>query len=182
MSGILGQTITDARFGDDEFRARRVGFNFFAQVRHVNTQIVGVLVVALSPDFAKDLAVGEDFSCVAHQEPKKLVFRDTEFHFTTVHSDATSRQVHYQFSRLEYDRFLVFRRMAQSHADSREKFARIERFGHIVISTIIKGRDFTGFIVLNGEDQDRCVAPLAQPAQYFLTWYIRQAKVEDYQR
>src|SRR2546427_236106 len=59
---IRGEAIADPRFGDENFRARRVGFNFLAQVGDVNAQVVRVLVVAWSPNFAEDLTVREDFS------------------------------------------------------------------------------------------------------------------------
>src|ERR1043166_969438 len=147
--------ITHARFRDDEFRPRRVGFNFVAQMGDINAQVVRVFVMALSPNFAENLTVCENFSGVANKKSKKVVFRDGEFHFATAHSDAPGRQVHDQLARLKHDRVLLLRRMAQSHSKSRQKFARVERFGHVVISAGVEGRDFTGFVVLHGENEHR---------------------------
>ena len=52
------QAVADTGFGDDKAGLGGIGFEFFAQVRDVHAQVVGLLDVARAPDFFEDLPVG----------------------------------------------------------------------------------------------------------------------------
>src|SRR6266700_5761462 len=107
-------------------RAGGVGFKFLAQVRNINTQVMGVFVVALSPNFPQYLAVGDDLSGVADQKLKKIVLGNAEFYFPAIDSNATGGKVHDQLSRPKYDRIFLAGCMEQSHSKPRQQLAGVE--------------------------------------------------------
>ena len=51
------ESVANGRFRDDEFRLGRVIFDFFAQVRDVNAQIMCLLDSFRSPNFSQKLAM-----------------------------------------------------------------------------------------------------------------------------
>jgi hypothetical protein len=47
---ICNKPIPDPGFGQNMFRAFRIGFEFFAQLSHVNAQVLSMVGVSGSPD------------------------------------------------------------------------------------------------------------------------------------
>jgi len=61
------QAVTDPGFRQQIAGASGVGFQFMAQLPHINPQIVAVFDVARSPDFFQQLPMGDDKAGMANQ-------------------------------------------------------------------------------------------------------------------
>ena len=65
-SGVCVRTeaISDARVGEDESRSARMLFDFSPELANEDTEVLSLIDVGLAPDFLKQHAVREHFSCV----------------------------------------------------------------------------------------------------------------------
>ena len=62
-----GEPVANARFGEDQFRARGVSLELLPQMSGIDTQVVRLLDGVRPPDLCEKLALGHDTPGVAHQ-------------------------------------------------------------------------------------------------------------------
>jgi hypothetical protein len=68
--GSDGQPVTHSNFSQQVLWLRRIGFQFLAQLGHVNAQVITVLDVGGAPDLCQQLAVGQNLTGIAEQALK----------------------------------------------------------------------------------------------------------------
>src|SRR4030095_4428611 len=73
LSGVSRKSVTDSDFCSDEPRRIFVGLEFFAQMSDVNAKILRLALGLFSPDRAKQLTMGYNFSSVLHQDAQQRV-------------------------------------------------------------------------------------------------------------
>ena len=155
------------------------GFDFFAEVGHVDAQVVRVFLVARTPDVAEELAVGDDLSAMLEQQTEECVFFDGEVNVRAGLGHGASREIDLHVAE-RCDAYLAGGLgAAEEDADAGEEFAAAEGFGEVVVGAGIQGGDLGGFVALDGEDEDGRVAPLAEAAEDVEAAHVGQAEVED---
>gem|GEM_PF-5866162 len=77
-----------------------------------------VFFMALPPNFAKNLALGDHFPGMTHKESEKVVFGHAEFYFTAIYGDAARRKINNEIPGLKYSLFFLFRGVTQRRASS----------------------------------------------------------------
>ncbi len=142
-------------------------------------QVVAVFGVGRAPDVLEQLLLGNDPPRVPRQLRQYRVLLAGQGHFGAVQQHPSIRQVHRQ--RTEHQRgflWLARRGLAQQGADAGEKLLDAERFGHVIVGTVVQRLDLLRFAGPYREHQHRHRRPLAKLAQHLLAVHVRQAQVE----
>ena len=56
---ICNESIADPRLGNDDLRAFRVEFQFFAKLTHIHAQVFGVVCIGRVPNIRENALMGE---------------------------------------------------------------------------------------------------------------------------
>lgn len=95
------KSITNPRFGKNEARIRRIGFDFFAELADEYSQIFMLLREISSPDRAEQRAMCEDFACVPHKMGQKVEFFGSQMHLNAATHDNVSVEIDAKFTGLD---------------------------------------------------------------------------------
>ena len=71
--------------------------------------------------------------------------------------------------------------LAQGSPDSGQQFRRAKRLGDVIVGAQIQRLYFLFLLVPGGNDQNRDLIPLTQPAQHFYTVHVRQPQIQQNQ-
>jgi hypothetical protein len=145
----------------------------------MDAEVVGVLFGVGAPEFAEDLAVGDDFAAVDEEEAQEGVFLGGEVDFLASAADEAGGEVDFDIAKGDDGRFVGGAGAAKDGADAGEEFAAAEGFGEVVVGAGVEGGDFVFFAVADGEDEDGDLGPFAEAAEDFEAVEIGEAEVED---
>ena len=97
---VRDKAIANARLGQDILRALRVGFEFLAQLAHVDAQVLGVICIGRPPHVGEDALVGKHPSVIGGQVGQQLEFGAGQLDFFIVARDDVPGQVNRDGTRL----------------------------------------------------------------------------------
>lgn len=75
---FIGETVADGGFGEEVAGLGGVGFEFLAELVHVDAEVVGFLRGMGAPDFGEELFVGEDAAGVFDEGGEEAVLGGCE--------------------------------------------------------------------------------------------------------
>ena len=73
-----GEAVTDAGFGQKQARLRRIDLDLLAKAADEHAKILGIVAVARTPDFPKNVLVGKQTPSMAGQQMQQIVLARRE--------------------------------------------------------------------------------------------------------
>src|SRR5581483_6167378 len=133
---IRGQAVAGPRLGDDE-RGAAVLFELGAEPAHVDAQVFGLGLVAVPPDPAQQVRVGEELAPVDGQLAQQRELGRGQVDRLAAAADLLAGQVDGDITDPDHRRGLLLRRRGagapERSGDPGEQFLDAERLGHVVV-------------------------------------------------
>jgi hypothetical protein len=86
------QPVTDPGLRQYVLRMLRVGFDLLSELPYIDPQVLRIGLFMI-PQLAKQELMGQDFTCVLHQQAQEIVFLGRQFHLLVADPDDASHQV-----------------------------------------------------------------------------------------
>jgi hypothetical protein len=64
---VIDKSVAYSTFGDDVFGVRGIILEFLAQIIYIKPQVMCFVTVFISPDFGKQLLMGDNPSCILYK-------------------------------------------------------------------------------------------------------------------
>src|SRR5207247_1299696 len=162
--------------------ARRLGSELVAEMRQVDAHVVGLVGVRRSPDVTKQLRVGDDLARVPNERRQELVLDRRQAHLPVAHEHLPTQEIQPELPDLERRVVALVRGargVAERDPDPCEELARAEGLADVVVGAHVEGRHLVALLTARGQDDDRDVSPLAQPADHVDAVDVGQPEIDD---
>src|SRR5947199_297329 len=142
----------------------------------------GLVGVRRSPDVTKQLRVGDDLARVPNERRQELVLDRRQAHLPVAHEHLPTQEIQPELPDLERRVVALVRGargVAERDPDPCEELARAEGLADVVVGAHVEGRHLVALLTARGQDDDRDVRPLAQPAGHVDALGVRQPEIDD---
>src|SRR3954469_21475733 len=138
------ELVSHSVYRAEMYRARWVFLQFLAEFQDVIVDRAGGRIVLISPDLVKQFIAADDSVGILNQELERFEFLSRQHHRCAIPLDLHLFEVRGDVIEADDLSLRDTRRVAQGGANPSQQFARTERFGHVVVRTKFKKKNFVG--------------------------------------